>query len=504
MAQVSDKLLTDQLKLMAEHFPADIAYVDVSTGRQISFQEWDRESDRLAGALIEARVVKGDRVALYLPPEEPLEWLVAYAATHKAGGVAVPINTRLARRELELVLDHSGAVAAFAGSSTTATLAAAQAAAPALQWVATTASTLPRGWVAWDPLKPCGPVDVDVNGDDIADIMYTSGTTGRPKGVVVRHRNAATMPYGLPRWSGDGWLHCSPLFTFAGIASVYNPMKLGMTGLYLPRFEAGAWLDAVERLRPAAVFLVPAMAQLLLSHDRFLDADLTSIRMASIGSAPLAPETFRQLRRRLPDAWVSNNWGMTEAGPAFCVLPPDEAAHRVGSVGKPIPPVTLRIIDERGRDLAPGDVGELLVSNPGKEREYFRDPETTARTWRDGWLHTGDLAYLDADGFLYIAGRKKDVIIRGGHNVHAADVESALLEHPAVVDAAVAGVPHPVLGEDVAAWVVPRPDQVVDGRELRNFLADRLADYKVPRQITFVAELPRNATGKVLKDQLTP
>jgi long-chain acyl-CoA synthetase len=277
-----------------------------------------------------------------------------------------------------------------------------------------------------------------------------------------------------------------------------------MTGFYLPRFDPGTWLDAVERLRPAAVFLVPAMAQLLLSHDRFAAADLSSIRMASIGSAPLAPETFRLLRQRLPDAWVSNNWGMTEAGPAFCVLPPDEAPRRVGSVGKPIPPVTLRIIDEGGQDLPPGQVGELCVSNPGQEREYFRDPETTARTWQDGWLHTGDLAYLDADGFLYIAGRKKDVIIRGGHNVHAADVEAVLLEHPAVVDAAVAAIPHPVLGEDVAAWVVPRPDQVLDDRELREFLADRLADYKVPRQITFVAELPRNATGKVLKDQLGP
>jgi acyl-CoA synthetase (AMP-forming)/AMP-acid ligase II len=164
--------------------------------------------------------------------------------------------------------------------------------------------------------------------------------------------------------------------------------------------------------------------------------------------------------------------------------------------------VTLRIVDERGKELPSGQTGELLVSNPGKEREYFNDAEATARAWRDGWLHTGDLAYLDADGFLYIAGRKKDVIIRGGHNVHAADVESVLLEHPAVEDAAVAGVAHPVLGEDVAAWIVCRPGRLADEQDLRDFAAGRLADYKVPRQITFVAELPRNATGKVLKDRL--
>jgi acyl-CoA synthetase (AMP-forming)/AMP-acid ligase II len=344
---------------------------------------------------------------------------------------------------------------------------------------------------------------VPIQGDDVADIMYTSGTTGRPKGVVVRHRNAAMMPNGVPRWSGDGWLHASPLFTFAGIASVYNPMKLGMTGLYQPRFDAGEWLDTVEKRRPAAVFLVPAMAQLLIAHPHFDDADLGSILMVSIGSAPLAPETMRRLQARLPQAWVSNNWGMTEAGSAFCSLPPEEATRRVGSVGKPVPPVTFRIVAEDGTEQPPRSVGELLVSNPGKEREYFADPEATAQTWRDGWLHTGDLAYLDEDGYLYIVGRKKDVIIRGGNNVHAADVEAALLEHPAVQEAAVAGVPHPVLGEDVAAWIVPVAGTRPAADELTTFLRERLSDYKIPRRMTFVEELPRNATGKVMKHLLS-
>jgi acyl-CoA synthetase (AMP-forming)/AMP-acid ligase II len=502
MAHASDKLLTDQLRLMAEHFPGECAYLEVTTGRRITFQEWDRDSDRLAAALIEAGVAKGDRVAIYLPTEETLEWIAAYAAAHKAGAVAVPTNTRLAARELEFVLRHSGAVAAFAGGGTTSILEAVRPALPALRWAVTTVAAVPPGWTGWNALGPSDPVQVDVNGDDIADIMYTSGTTGRPKGVVVRHRDASTMPYGLPRWSADGWLHASPLFTFAGISSVYNPMKMGMSGLYQPRFDAGAWLDAVEQHRPRAVFLVPAMAQLLLAHPRFTEADLSSIRMASVGSAPLAPETFRRLRQRLPQAWVSNNWGMTEAGPAFCVLPPEEAGRRIGSVGKPVPPVAFRVVDPGGRDMDAGEVGELLVSNPGKEREYFNDPEATARAWRDGWLHTGDLAYLDGDGFLYIVGRQKDVIIRGGHNVHAGDVESALLEHPAVVEAAVAGIAHPVLGEDVAAWVVLAPNQPLPAEELRSFLIERLADYKVPRQITFVHELPRNATGKVVKHRL--
>ena len=499
-------LLVDQLRLMAESFPTEVAYRVVPEGPTLTFEEWNRESDRLAGGLVAAGVAKGDRVAVYLGPGEGMAWMVAYAAVHKAGAVAVPTSTRLALRELEQVLSHSGAVAAFAGADTSEALATVSTSLPALRWMVTTADPAPSGFVSWAEAGPAdGPApQVELDGDDLADIMYTSGTTGRPKGVVVRHRNAAMIPNGIPNWTGDGWLHASPMFTFAGIASVYNPMKLGMTGLYMPRFDATAWIEVVEKHRPAAMFMVPAMAQLLIDHDRWETADLTSVLMATVGSAPLPTETFRRLREKMTQAWVSNNWGMTEAGSAYCSLPPDEVERRVGSVGKPVPPVELRIVDEEGQELPAGEVGELLVSNPGQEREYFGDQEATASTWRDGWLYTGDLARLDEDGYLYIVGRKKDVIIRGGNNIHAADVEAALLEHPAVADVAVAGVPHDVLGEDVAAWVVLSPGTDVGPAELRSFLTEQLSDYKVPRRYTIVAELPRNATGKVVKHELPP
>jgi acyl-CoA synthetase (AMP-forming)/AMP-acid ligase II len=497
-------LLPDQLRLMAEHHPDQVAFINVATDEHLTFAEWETQSNQLARWLVAAGVAKGDRVAIHLPPEEPERFVVAYAAVHKAGAVAVPASTRLVARELTYVLGHAGAAVAITGTSTLPRLVEARAELPQLRMVITSGAADGPGLVAWDaPRDSDGSTfQVPVSGGDIADVMYTSGTTGRPKGVVVRHGNIALIPNGLPRWGGGGWLHASPMFTFAGIASVYNPMKLGMALLYLPRFDVDAWFDHVERYRPSATFLVPAMAELLIASPRFATADLSSITLCPLGSAPLAPATFDTLRQRLPQAMVSNSWGMTEAGPAFCIMPPDEVDKRVGSVGMPVPPVEFRIVDPEGNTLPPRTVGELLVRNPGREREYFNDPETTARTWQDGWLHTGDLAELDEDGFLYLRGRGKDVIIRGGNNVHATDVESVLYEHPAVREAAVAAVPHPVLGEDVGAWVVVVEGAEVTGDELGAFCAERLSDYKVPRSWTFVDELPRNPTGKVVKRDL--
>ena len=502
-------LLDEHLRRMAEEFPDQQAYSVVDVG-SLTFADWEGSANAMARGLVAEGVAPGDRVGIHLHPEAALRWLVSYAAIHRAGGVAVPMNPRLAPPEVSHMLTHSGATAVVAdgdlvdqdgGSGSTALRLIINA---TVQPPSSADSSSGPRIVRWDEIGAAdrSAVQVARSDDDLADILYTSGTTGKPKGVAIRHSNAAMIGDVPPSWTGGGWLHASPMFTFAGIASVYTPMKLGLRGIYQPKFEVTRWLKVVEEERPVAVFLVPAMAHLLLDDPGFTTVDLSSIAMCSVGSAPLAPFVLEALQERMPDAMVSNNYGMTEAGSAYCIMPKGEAVKRPGSVGQIAPPAVLRIVDSDGTPVPPDVVGEVHMQLPGRQREYFADPEATAETWKDGWLVTGDLGKLDADGYLYIVGRSKDVIIRGGNNVHATDVEHVLVQHPGVAEVAVVGAPHAVLGEDVVAFVVLHPGSEADGELLRAFALEQLADYKVPRQYHFVSELPRNATGKVIKPEL--
>jgi acyl-CoA synthetase (AMP-forming)/AMP-acid ligase II len=503
-------LMDEHLGRMAAEFGDRTAFSVVDVGA-ITFAEWDGAANALARRLLDAGLEPGGRVGIHLQPEHALRWLVSYSAAHRAGGVAVPMNPRLAPAEVAHVLAHSGARAVVAaGDLVAADLESGGGRLACLIDAGAEGSVVPpppgatATVLAWDDAVTGdrSPFQAPRASDDLADILYTSGTTGRPKGVAVRHSNGSMIGAVDPNWTGGGWVHASPLFTFAGIALVYTPMKLGLQVIYQPRFDADRWLRVVEEERPVAVFLVPAMAHLLIDNPRFDEADLSSVTMCSVGSAPLAPYVVERLQAKMPDALVSNNYGMTEAGSAYCIMPQGEAVKRPGSVGQLAPPAVVQIVDEHGNPLPADEVGEVRLQVPGRQREYFNDAEATAETWRDGWLVTGDLGKLDADGYLYIVGRSKDVIIRGGNNVHATDVEHALVQHDAVKEVAVVGAPHPVLGEDVVAFVVLQPDVTATPDELRTFGLEHLADYKVPRQFVFVEALPRNPTGKVIKPEL--
>jgi acyl-CoA synthetase (AMP-forming)/AMP-acid ligase II len=476
-------LIPDQLRWTAERVPDEAAFVVDGIG-SITYAEWHAASSRLAHGLIESGVKAGDRVAMVFRPEDGLAFVQTYSAIHKAGGVAVPVNTRMAANLVEGVLKHCE---------------------PAVTVVAPELAHLAPSGVGWETLLTDDASDIQVgrDSDDLAEILYTSGTTSAPKGVAIRHSNSAMMITAEPEWTGRPWLHACPMFTFSGMTFVYQPMRMGMYTLYLPKFDTGSWRRLIESAKPKCVFLVPSMVELLLADPETATTDWSSVEMVSIGSAPIAPATLLAMQEVVPDAMVTNSYSMTEAGTAYFFMPKGQLVTHPGSVGIAVPPAKVRIVDDTGGDIPVGEVGNVQVRPAGKLREYYKVPADQQDMFHaDGWLRTGDLGKVDDDGYLYIVGRAKDVIIRGGLNIHATDVESALYEHPGVREAAVIGVPHQVLGEDVVGFVVLTGAGAATTDELIAWCKERVADYAAPRRLYLVDEFPRNATGKVLKTEL--
>jgi acyl-CoA synthetase (AMP-forming)/AMP-acid ligase II len=476
----------EELAARAAQFPGRCA-VRVDGGPQLTYGDWDRRANAVARGLTAAGVARGDRVVLLLTNAEACDFAIAFAACHRAGAAAVPVNPRYAARELDHILRDSGAGLVIAGRE--------------------------AGRVRGVPARSCpelavdddSPFGTDLSPDDLAEIFYTSGTTGLPRGVASTHANSAQ--HGLtPLEQGGVLLHSIPLATFTGVqGGVLTPLRLAVTVSVLPRFDTTRFAALIAAERPMWLLMVPAHILLLLESGVLEDCDTSSVAIAMFGGAPTPPAAVLRLGELLPNAMLLNGYGLTEGGGSICVLPPGEAVRRPGSVGKPMRGVEVRVVDDAGEPVDTDLVGEIALRIPAGERSYWNDPEASAQTWRAGWVHTGDLGRLDADGFLYVVDRAKDVIIRGGYNVASAEVESAIHEHPDVAECAVVGIPHPVLGQDVAAVVRLRDGAApLTLDDLRARLVDALADYKLPRRLVITTEpLPRGPSGKLNKPAIT-
>jgi acyl-CoA synthetase (AMP-forming)/AMP-acid ligase II len=498
------ELLVDYLGAVAERFGDRIA-LRVAGGDDLSYAQWEARSSALSHGLAEAGVAAGDPVVVLVGNDDAGVYAVSYMAVLKAGAVAVPVNPRVARRELEHMVHDSGAVAVVAGGSQ---LTRVRALSGAAELVVVAPGAGDGGAVGrerdWDALVAEGGDRErrELDPDAVADILYTSGTTGPPKGVAATHRSATVSHPFSPLDDGGVLLHSIPLATFLGTHGTQSLcLRFALTNVVLPTFDARRFAGLIATERPGWIVMVPAHALLLLESGALEGVDTSSVRALMYGSAPMPHEAVQFLAAAFPRAALINGYGLTEGGTSVVVMPPGEAVLRPGAVGRPLEPDGVRVVGDGGDRVEAGVVGEVVVRAPAGQRSYHNDPEATAATWRGEWVHTGDLGFLDPDGYLHLVDRKKDVIVRGGYNVSSIEVENALHEHPDVVEAGVVGVDHPILGQDVAAVVRLRPGAAaLDVAAAGAFLEDRLADYKRPRAMVVTAEpLPRTPMGKLDK-----
>jgi long-chain acyl-CoA synthetase len=470
-------------------------------GRVYTNVEQFATARRFASALAGLGVQPGERVVVMIPncPEVGQ----SYGAILRIGAVVVPVLFLLATDELIHILSDSEAKAVITSPEFAAkALEAASAVDPNPKVIVV--GDRVDGTLSFAELVANASDDVPVVDrapEDYAMFMYTSGTTGRPKGVMLSHGNlkhqadALNEIAELPREKLA--LGCMPMAHAAGMVGWVAGMKHGGRAVIMRWFDPELFCKLVQEHRVAATGLVPTMAAFLLNHPALDSYDLTSLEQVIFGAAPASVELVRNFERKT-GATVRIMYGLTETAPVATSDRLSEPKHE-GSVGYAIPGVELAIMDENDSPLPAGESGEVCIRGPNVMLGYHNMPEETARAIRGGWLHTGDVGYLDSDGYLFIVDRVKDMIIRGGFNIYPHDVEAVLNSHRAVAECAVVGVPDDTYGEQVEAFVVKRFGEEVDAQELMDLCCERLARYKTPSKITFVADLPKSQVGKVLK-----
>lgn len=504
------------VRVAAERFAEEAAVADGAV--TLSFAALASEVDRAARALIAIGVAAGDRVGLWAP--NTWEWLVAALGVCSAGGVLVPINTRFKGAEAAHVLAKSGAralftTAGFLGIDYVAALRGADVDLPALEAIITLRGEPSAGSMPWSdflrgadgvPLDASEARSIAVKPGDLSDLIFTSGTTGRPKGVRCTHAQTLRAfrdwadTVGLRR--GDRYLVVNPFFhTFGYKAGALASLMMGATIHPQAVFDVDAALERVARDRITVLPGPPALYQTILSRPDRSRFDLSSLRLAVTGAAVIPVELIERMRRDLAIETIITGYGLTESTGVITMCREGDAPETIAKTsGRAIPGVEIRVVDAEGRDVPRGEPGEVLSRGYNVTSGYHDDPEETAAAIdKDGWLHTGDVGVMDERGYLRITDRIKDMFIVGGFNAYPAEIERVILGHEAVEQAAVVGAPDERLGEVGVAFIVLRRGASLDAAALIAFCRERMANYKVPRRVEIVEQLPANATGKTLK-----
>ena len=482
---ITVRRISDALKVRATGQRDEVAHDD--TRRILTYADWDREADEVGGGLVAAGLVPGDRVFLAIGNGHAVEMAIAVFAVFRAGGIACPINTRFSPsevREYAALIEPRFAIHDVPGLLDGLALAGC--------WHA---DAMPRDL---DALPDQTALDASAD----AEILATSGTTGKIKGVVVTHPDLMKGVTGTNRDRSRSTLHALP-FTGSGgnLGVLMLPVRGGATTYTQPKFDPAGFLELVRLKQPDTVYLVPSMLRLILDQPNVADYDFAGVKYLMTGTAPLPHDSVVRAVALWPHVNMRNSYGMSEGGIGLMTRTREQLL-KPGCVGAM--PDHMQLRDDAGQPVTePGVTGEIYGYQK-HSRSYWRDPDATAASFKDGWTRTGDLGFVDADGDLILSGRSKELIIRGGYNITPLEIETVLHRHPAVQSAAVVGIDHEVLGEDIAAAITLRPGTAATANDLTAWCRAHLADNKVPRTILILPELPHNPNGKILKKDLKP
>ncbi len=485
--------------------------------KRLSYMELAERTNRLANALRGLGVKKGDKVAIMqVNTNEVIE---SYFAIAKLDAIYIPLSFRAKAEELTYMLNNSDADALLVGSRYVPMIDSIKKDLPHVKYFI--ALEQPAKWMKeYERLLASASSDdvfPESQDDDMTILMYTAGTTGAPKGVMLSHNSFST--YVLNNVSppdpevDEKNILTVPLYHIAGIQAVLAAVYGGRTLVLQRQFEADDWMRLVEKEKVNRAMMVPTMLKQLMEHPDFTKRDLSSLKVITYGAAPMPLEVIKKAIELMPNTRFINAFGQTESASTITMLSPEDhvidpslpAAEkekrfkRLASIGKPLSDVEIRIVDEDGKDVPSGVAGEIAARGPRVMKGYWKQEAATSQTIRGGWLFTGDLGYVDEEGYIFLSGRAKDVIKRGGELIACEEIEQVLLSHPSVDDAAVIGVPDDTWGEIIRALIVPKPGAKVAPEELTEYSRQKLSSYKKPESIIFVNELPRNPMGKVLK-----
>jgi len=499
------KMPLDQiLSKSAENFGEKAAIV--WNDKEYSFKDLDSMSNKFAHALLEKGLTKGDRVCIFM--QNSPEFVVSHFGIIKAGCITVPLNVMYRKRELVHMVNDSGATVMVTSEGNLPYVLEVRNDLKSLREIIVTSSNLPEGCLSFYRLLENGvdkPTDVRNADDDVAVICYTSGTTGSAKGAMITHSNfisnISTLSQLWELTDRDKLMMALPMFHVHGLGiAVHGMVYCGYTMVLLERFDAKKVMEGIEKYKCTVFMGVPTMYIKLLELDD-CKYDLSSMRLWTVGSAPMPVDAMEKFKERYGFELLER-YGMTETA-VVIASNPLKGKRKPGSVGLPIPGVEVKIVDDEDNPLPVNEVGEIVVRGPNVMKGYWNRPQETEEAFRNGWFHTGDLGKIDEEGYLHIVGRKKEMIISGGFKVFPREVEEVLHTHPKVKEVAVVGIPDPVRGESVKAYIVLKDGTTATEKELDEYCRNNLAAFKVPRIYEFVSSIPRTPSGKILNRLLS-